>query len=501
MMSCYISFRTILDINTDSFEEKPWSQPGGNKSDFFNFDFTQNSRKRYCSLLMAGLLHITPTNVCEVKHGNRVREFKSEDITHFIPLPKFPDRGDRLFDLPKGRAIEVESNTGECRPSIDVRHLRIQDSDVVIQVKVQYTLEDCSGSGKERLMSIDSDDHGNGKVSDRDWHHHQKLNVCTSEKKTEAAETFKKADKKVGCRHTSPKRKVQKHHSGRCCGVMEERICPKSSDDDASPISNDAEGIYYRDYKSVDCGRQKERLHVLGYLEREDFSYYRGTGSSSGYSSERNYQSSNFRSYGECYAAKQGRWLDTRSSIGEDHAVFDTGLLERHWSHIYGQDYGWDEIYYDTDDTNDSYYNNNPVDFGGRHGWQSQKLLRIADGKFIARDLANELFAQKASISYLETSMLERIRAKQESDSHGMLIGDRQFKCPTYKLTGEGSIAKCVSRNYNTNYRCKHDHPVLMCRDSLHLIVEERKAGSEIKTLFRFNCMYNHSIANLLYCC
>lgn len=149
--------------------------------------------------------------------------------------------------------------------------------------------------------------------------------------------------------------------------------------------------------------------------------------------------------------------------------MFDAGLLERHWSHIYGQDYGWDEIYYDTDDANDSYYNNNPVDFGGRHGWQSQNLLRI--------------------------------RAKQESDCHGMLIGDRQFKCPTNKLTGEGSIAKCVSRNYNTNYRCKHDHPVLMCRDSLHLIVEERKAGSEIKTLFRFNCMYNHSIANLLYCC
>lgn len=52
MMSCYISFRTILDINIDPFEEKPWSQPGGNKSDFFNFDFTQHSRKRYCSLLV-----------------------------------------------------------------------------------------------------------------------------------------------------------------------------------------------------------------------------------------------------------------------------------------------------------------------------------------------------------------------------------------------------------------------------------------------------------------
>lgn len=181
--------------------------------------------------------------------------------------------------------------------------------------------------------------------------------------------------------------------------------------------------------------------------------------------------------------------------------MFDTGLLERHWSHIYGQDYSWVRFIRILMIQMTVTINNNPVDFGGRHGWQSQKLLRIEDGKFITRDLASELFAQKASISYLETSMLERIRAKQESDSHGMLIDDRQFKCPTYKLTGEGSIAKCVSRNYNTNYRCKHDHPVLMCRDSLHLIVEERKAGSEIKTLVRFNCMYNHSIANLLYCC
>ncbi|KAL9410164.1 hypothetical protein AB3S75_044009 [Citrus x aurantiifolia] len=52
-------------------------------------------------------------------------------------------------------------------------------------------------------MFIDSNYHGSGKVSDRDRHQHQELNVCTSEKMNEAAETFKKADKKVGCKRDS----------------------------------------------------------------------------------------------------------------------------------------------------------------------------------------------------------------------------------------------------------------------------------------------------------
>lgn len=52
-------------------------------------------------------------------------------------------------------------------------------------------------------MSLDSDDHGNGNVSDGDRHHHQELNVCTSEKKNEAMENLKNADKKVGCKQDS----------------------------------------------------------------------------------------------------------------------------------------------------------------------------------------------------------------------------------------------------------------------------------------------------------
>lgn len=52
-------------------------------------------------------------------------------------------------------------------------------------------------------MSLDSDDHGNGKVSDGNRYHHQKVNACTSEEISEATETFNKADKVVACQSNS----------------------------------------------------------------------------------------------------------------------------------------------------------------------------------------------------------------------------------------------------------------------------------------------------------
>ncbi|KAL9410165.1 hypothetical protein AB3S75_044010 [Citrus x aurantiifolia] len=148
--------------------------------------------------------------------------------------------------------------------------------------------------------------------------------------------------------------------AGCITSTSEQEIHPENSDD-ASLIS-DADGIYYRDYKSVDCGRQKEGYmflvtlkekisHIIGKQDLPLATVVKGIGDG-----HRNYQSLNFQSYGECYTAKQGRWFDTRSSIGEDHAVFDTGLPERHWSHIYGQDNGWDEIYDNTDGTNERYW-------------------------------------------------------------------------------------------------------------------------------------------------
>jgi hypothetical protein len=45
-------FRTIFDVDIDSFEEKPWKYPGGDISDFFNFGLNEESWKDYCKQLV-----------------------------------------------------------------------------------------------------------------------------------------------------------------------------------------------------------------------------------------------------------------------------------------------------------------------------------------------------------------------------------------------------------------------------------------------------------------
>ncbi|KAK0608355.1 hypothetical protein LWI29_029502 [Acer saccharum] len=229
-------YRTILDVNIDTFEEKPWNHPEANMSDFFNFDFNEESWKSYRSVL-GQFQH------CTLKQSrNAVCE-----------SPK--------LNQPKGQAIEVEGSIGERQPSMDVKRPRIQDSDVVIQINVQDCTEDFSWSGKEELGHIDSnssdpetskngdldldhnrgvpccgsasgdevsadslekddrnsdlssalrrvsepkcasnptspgfDDHGNGQISDGDGHRHQNLNVCTPERTSKAMETLKREE-------------------------------------------------------------------------------------------------------------------------------------------------------------------------------------------------------------------------------------------------------------------------------------------------------------------
>lgn len=43
--------RTILDVNIDTFDEKPWRLPEANITDFFNFGFDEDSWKHYCNRL------------------------------------------------------------------------------------------------------------------------------------------------------------------------------------------------------------------------------------------------------------------------------------------------------------------------------------------------------------------------------------------------------------------------------------------------------------------
>ncbi|KAL5782138.1 hypothetical protein ACOSP7_007167 [Xanthoceras sorbifolium] len=233
-------YRTILDVNIDTFEEKPWNCPEANISDFFNFGFNEDSWKSYCSLLGQFRDHTL------MQARNAVYESSK-------------------LGQPKGQAIEVEGSIGERQPSTDVKRSRIRDSDVVIQIDVQDCTEDFSWSGKEEPGHIDSngsdhatskngdfdldrnrgvpccgsasgdevsadslekdvsnsdlsstlrrfsepksasnqtpsgsDDHGNGQISDGDGHRHQNLSVHTSERTSKAMETLKRTEEVDG---------------------------------------------------------------------------------------------------------------------------------------------------------------------------------------------------------------------------------------------------------------------------------------------------------------
>ncbi|KAJ6795655.1 FIP1[III]-like protein [Iris pallida] len=59
-------------------------------------------------------------------------------------VSKNVEKGERGFDMPKGRAIQVEGGFGERIPSADVRRPRHRDADVVIQIAMDDTEGDVS---------------------------------------------------------------------------------------------------------------------------------------------------------------------------------------------------------------------------------------------------------------------------------------------------------------------------------------------------------------------
>lgn len=39
----------IIDVDLDSFEDKPWRKPGADLTDYFNFGFNEQTWKAYCA--------------------------------------------------------------------------------------------------------------------------------------------------------------------------------------------------------------------------------------------------------------------------------------------------------------------------------------------------------------------------------------------------------------------------------------------------------------------
>ncbi|KAF3456353.1 hypothetical protein FNV43_RR01003 [Rhamnella rubrinervis] len=156
-------YRSILDVNIDTFEEKRWRYPGVDITDFFNFGFNEDSWKQYCNALeqcqRQSFMQLgVPVNESAKlyqfyedgsKHDKVVEETTCDEISQVesgksASSSRFVYCRERHLELPKGRAIQVEDGISERQPSIDIRRPCDRDSDVVIQITVQDFSEEIS---------------------------------------------------------------------------------------------------------------------------------------------------------------------------------------------------------------------------------------------------------------------------------------------------------------------------------------------------------------------
>ncbi|XP_012441959.1 FIP1[V]-like protein [Gossypium raimondii] len=162
------SHKTIFDVDIDSFEEKPWKYPGVDLSDFFNFSLNEESWKDYCKQLEQRRLETTMQSKIRVYESGRTEQDYDPDLPPELAaatgqeisvdtanLGRSNGGQDDLTKgtarvrppLPTGRAIQVEGGSGERLPSIDTRPPRIRDSDAIIEIVCQDTLDDDSSTG------------------------------------------------------------------------------------------------------------------------------------------------------------------------------------------------------------------------------------------------------------------------------------------------------------------------------------------------------------------
>ncbi|XP_057476356.1 FIP1[III]-like protein [Actinidia eriantha] len=162
-------YRTILDVNIDAFEQRPWRHPRADITDFFNFGFDEENWKLYCKSVeqlrqQTYLLNRTPVydfskpkEVYEAgtEYEERAHKAVPEKVAHngqqeaVSPVSRITHRGAKKFEKPKGRVIQVEDYMLERQPSMNVKRSIDRDPDVVIQIAVQDCMDDSCSSGKE----------------------------------------------------------------------------------------------------------------------------------------------------------------------------------------------------------------------------------------------------------------------------------------------------------------------------------------------------------------
>uniref|UniRef100_A0A1D1XLV6 Pre-mRNA 3'-end-processing factor FIP1 n=1 Tax=Anthurium amnicola TaxID=1678845 RepID=A0A1D1XLV6_9ARAE len=176
------SHKTIFDMDIDDFEEKPWRLPGVDMSDFFNFGLTEDKWRDVCKQLEQLRLESTMQSKIRVYESGRsekdydpdlppelaaavgIQDISAESIQGKADGGQ-PDlisqgRGALGFrpQFPIGRAIQVESGFGERLPSIDTRPPRIRDSDAIIEIVLQDSVDVCSGVSDPHLFEPEGQD-------------------------------------------------------------------------------------------------------------------------------------------------------------------------------------------------------------------------------------------------------------------------------------------------------------------------------------------------------
>ncbi|KAJ9688982.1 hypothetical protein PVL29_014572 [Vitis rotundifolia] len=173
------SHKTIFDVDIDSFEEKPWRHPGVDISDFFNFGFNEESWKQYCKQLEQLRLEATMQSKIRVYESGRTEQEYDPDLPpELAAAVGIHDASAENANLgkadvgpsdlakasarvrppiPTGRAIQVEGGCGERLPSVDTRPPRVRDSDAIIEITLQGSLDDDSPTGNGAPEPPDND--------------------------------------------------------------------------------------------------------------------------------------------------------------------------------------------------------------------------------------------------------------------------------------------------------------------------------------------------------
>ncbi|XP_057767854.1 FIP1[V]-like protein [Salvia miltiorrhiza] len=143
------SYKSIFEVDIDSFEEKPWKLPGIDVSNFFNFGLNEDSWRDYCKQLGQLRLEMTVQSRVRAHESGKAEQNYDPDLPPELAaavgsqdnpsenanhgkIDAGADSARRTS--PVGRPIPVETGSCDRLPSIDTKCLRMHDMDAIIEI-------------------------------------------------------------------------------------------------------------------------------------------------------------------------------------------------------------------------------------------------------------------------------------------------------------------------------------------------------------------------------